>query len=154
MRTHRNKSFKIPTQDNRRFKGTHSCVFMNASGRTCVIMYKGSHIYLLLTLHCWRTCDATCMPTQSESVGCKIKTSFSFSRPRCFAYTTLSYITVIIAVIMATKSKMHFWGRGVMKEVVAGRLGDSGGSGGRKWLPYGKQAAGNAWHLKLDCRLY
>lgn len=36
---------------------------------------------------------------------------------------------------MAPNSKMHFRGRGVMEQVVAGRRGDSGGSDGGKWTP-------------------
>lgn len=94
--------------------------------------------------------------SNSESVGCKIKTSFSFSKPRCFAYTTLSYITVIMAVIMAPNSKMRFRGKGVMEEVAAGRQRDSGGSGGGKWLHWGEQAGGNletnsTWNWTEDC---
>lgn len=61
--------------------------------------------------------------SNSYSVGCKIKTSSSLRKPCCFAYTALSYITEIIAVIMAPNSKNHLGGRGMI--VAAGRRKES-----------------------------
>lgn len=159
--TRKNKSFKITTEANSRFKETPRAVCVSVCACLCAYMCEciGGVTHLSLAessplANLRRSLHAN-THSNSESVGCKIKTSFSFSKPRCFAYTTLSYITVIIAVIMAPNSKMHFRGRGVIEEVVAGRRRDSGGSGG-KWLHCGEQAAGklethSTWDWTEDC---
>lgn len=139
------------------------CVLLYASVFVCVFVCvqvcvsvleeeeeeEGSYIFLLAKFsplaNLRRSLHAN-SHFNSESVGCKIKTSFSFSKPHCFAYTTVSYIMVIIAVIMAPNSKMHFRGRGVMEVVVAGRRADSRGSGGGKWTPLWRTMC---WKLEI-----
>lgn len=65
-------------------------------------------------------------PTASQW-AVKLKMSLSFSKPHCFSYKTLTCIMVVIALIMALKSKMHCRGRGVME-----RVGTNRSSGGGK----------------------
>jgi len=150
MRAHKNKGFRAINQAIGRNK-------RDPKGRVCVIWVwsRGELQHLsfaeaspLANLHADTHFN-------SESVVCKIKTSFSFSKPCCFAYTTLPYITVIMAVIEGPNSKMCFRGRGMI--AVAGCKRESRSSGGGKWTPMWRTSCwktGNTVNLKLDWKMY